>query len=246
MSFVRPVLPDKPIRVPAGWKIHSYRLQDVQPSEVLKIEGYPNTKGWLIFDSELLFFEYEKRNLILDMGWFPQSDPNGEFILRIIKNEKWSEREIICETRDLNEITSVIEDTMLKISLENGDFKVRARNLKLQSLCPEGGWRFVHNQFFELDPQSEMIVEGLPNNDGWQLLNQDLLFLEAYSNEKLKLKLDWIPAHDPKGRYVAQVINEKFTRRPLAEIQTKHKVEVVEFINQMMLTAHKLKLRRIA
>lgn len=47
--------------------------------------------------------EYENQ-IILDLGWYPELDPNGSFIIYVIKNYNWNTPIISEKTKSFDEL----------------------------------------------------------------------------------------------------------------------------------------------
>lgn len=63
------------ILVPTGWRVDWYQFYEVDPTA--EMMHY--------FDSPTLLMMYHQHaNLLLDMSWQPESDPKGEFILKLL------------------------------------------------------------------------------------------------------------------------------------------------------------------
>ncbi|MDW3194882.1 MAG: hypothetical protein R8G66_21085 [Cytophagales bacterium] len=61
--------------VPTGWKVDWHQFYEVDPNEAMMH----------YFDSPTLLLMYHQHaNLLLDMSWQPECDPEGEFIVKLI------------------------------------------------------------------------------------------------------------------------------------------------------------------
>ena len=73
-----------PLRIPSGWMVTQNHFYDIVPSEVLN-EGrldYP-------FVQDVLQLHNQHLRMTLDLGWYPDGDPNGSFRLVLIQ---WDEQ----------------------------------------------------------------------------------------------------------------------------------------------------------
>ena len=72
----------QPLRIQAGWKIqyNSFTEYDIE------IHGLNDL---LELNEDLLQLYNEKANLIIDLGWYPSHNIDGNYILRLVKNYKW-------------------------------------------------------------------------------------------------------------------------------------------------------------
>ena len=220
----------QPIQVPSGWIVQNDKFCDVDPERIDEMEGYTFDEKWFYLESELLVCEYEKGGTkwTLDMGWYPEYQPDGQFVLSLLKNLDWDNQKFPCETRSIAKIAQAVNETMLSLSRENGDLTVESGDAQLQGLRPLHGWRFARNEFFDLDPNSNLTI------DEWKLFHENLLQLESWNDEKYRIEMGWFPAHDPDGSYIAKLINEDLENPLLDEFSTKNKDEIVEYLNQAM------------
>ena len=220
----------QPIQVPSGWVVQINKFCDVDPERIDELEGYTFDEKWLYLENELLVCEYQKNGTkwTLDMGWSPEYDPDGEYILLLVKNDDWRNIETVKETRAITKIVQAVNETMLRLSQENRDFVVESGDAQLQALRPLHGWRFVKNEFFEIDPSSDI------TSNEWRLFHESLLRLEAWNDSKYRIEMGWFPSHNPYGLYVAKLINEDLEKPLLEEFSTKERAEIVEYVNEAM------------
>ncbi len=228
-------VPLQPLRFPAGWVVKGNKFHDLEPKGEIKVKGFVNDDGWALFESELLFVKHEKQQIILDMGWSPQYDPAGKFVLDLVKgNYLQSDPVTIHETSDKAEMVEAVNATMLRISRKGGDYAVEGEGLVLQELCITGGWRVTRNQFFDLVPQPELKVRGLPNEDGWALFGPHMLQLETYLDRAYKIDLSWEPAHDQTGRYIVRLVQQENWAQPVKQYETQNKEEAGRIVTRSM------------
>jgi hypothetical protein len=48
-------------------------------------------------------------SLILDIGWYPSFDPNGEFIIYLIQYDSWDDPIIKCTAKSISDLKGLIE-----------------------------------------------------------------------------------------------------------------------------------------
>lgn len=104
------------LSIPYGWKIMWNELPETDPDTLEK-----DSMEWLVFSEDILYIEKEKtelnkEKLALDLGWYPEADPNGEFCLYVIKDDNWAEPEEAFRSRSVSEISDIIEDLLRKYS----------------------------------------------------------------------------------------------------------------------------------
>ena len=72
----------QPLRLQAGWKIEYNNFSEYD----MEIHGESNS---FELNEDLLQLCHEKRGLVIDLGWYPAHDPNGNYILMLVKDYKW-------------------------------------------------------------------------------------------------------------------------------------------------------------
>lgn len=103
------------------WVVHHNRLMDLEPFDAASVE-HPIESGWqLLFTEDLFAATNEEKGLAVDVGWFPDGDPQGSFVislctLRNSKRRNGSTRLVPGEmirqvrTRRLAEVVQAIDD----------------------------------------------------------------------------------------------------------------------------------------
>jgi hypothetical protein len=110
---------------------------------------------------------------------------------------------------------------------------IKMDDLQLQALQVPNGWRVQWNQFFDIEPGAAVEIEGLPENDPWELFPQDLLQLK-YDNGNLIIDLGWLPEADPDGQYILTLVEDENWTQPTSVYESKTKEEIVKHINLLM------------
>lgn len=109
------------------------------------------------------------------------------------------------------------------------------KNIKLQQLRIPKGWQIIKNIFFDVNPTKELKIKGLPDNDGWVLFEQELLFAIDEKSEWI-IDMGWITEYDPEGEFSLSLVKKDYRiSDPIIICQTKNKDEIVEAINKTML-----------
>ena len=104
------------LSIPHGWKTMWNELSVTDPGALKK-----DSREWLLFSEDILYIEKEKtvlnkEKLALDLGWYPEADPNGEFCLYVIKDDNWTEPKEAFRSRSVSEIADKIEELLMKYS----------------------------------------------------------------------------------------------------------------------------------
>jgi len=68
------------LRIPAGWLVWKNHFYDVTPDQVL--DG--NQLGFPFYE-DILHLKNNTLGLTLDLGWYPEGDPNGSYKLCVVK-----------------------------------------------------------------------------------------------------------------------------------------------------------------
>ncbi len=105
----------QPLRIPGGWTVLYNKLEDLEPEELP-----PDDRGWLFsFNEDILHIyttarrkrnkQVETQKLVLDLGWYPDSDPSGSFRLEAILNDDWINPLLTFSSRSKQEIVDTLE-----------------------------------------------------------------------------------------------------------------------------------------
>lgn len=81
------------IRIGSGWQIAYHRLLRLSPDRAEEVDtNVPGVSIWhLHFNEDLLQIINPDRGLLVDVGWYPDSDPAGAFRLVIVRRRTGSE-----------------------------------------------------------------------------------------------------------------------------------------------------------
>ncbi|MDR1285062.1 MAG: hypothetical protein LBJ88_02550 [Campylobacteraceae bacterium] len=100
----------QPVKVPVGWVITYNNFFDIDP---LKIKN--DDILWDNFTEDLFQIKNEHKNILLDLDWYPEMNPNGNYCIKLIQDNNWEEPLIDINNKDKKEIVEIIE----KILIEN-------------------------------------------------------------------------------------------------------------------------------
>ncbi|ENQ3106209.1 hypothetical protein ACEOWJ_002215 [Bacillus cereus] len=98
------------LRIPELWSVTYNGFLEINPEELEK-----GDKIWLSFTQDLLQLEFTQKDIILDVGWYPEGDPDGMYGLELIKNKNWHEPLETFDTRNKEEVVQAIEMLLLKV-----------------------------------------------------------------------------------------------------------------------------------
>ena len=97
----------QPLRIPPGWKMMWSKLECQEP-ETLD----PEDRAWLftyVEDMVYLVREGRTQTLALDLGWYPDGDPQGAYRLEAILDNNWNDPLLSLTTRSTREVTETME-----------------------------------------------------------------------------------------------------------------------------------------
>jgi hypothetical protein len=83
-------LKHQPLRIPAGWTVSYNSFYEVDPGSDTYIEGLPNGNAWGLSSQDLLQISNSHYDVLVDLGWVPDEDPNGSFVVQVIRETDWS------------------------------------------------------------------------------------------------------------------------------------------------------------
>ncbi|WP_143288153.1 hypothetical protein [Calothrix rhizosoleniae] len=110
-----------PLRIPTGWKVTHNRFYEFDPHQNPTLEGVYQDNPWLVFVENLLQLQHTPYPFLIDLGWYPEADPKGNFRLSLIKNQDWNQPLRIYESKSGSAIVEKIEDWLREIGLKFGN-----------------------------------------------------------------------------------------------------------------------------
>jgi len=98
----------QPLRIPAGWNIIQNNFTDI---DVTQFDS--DDEIWLGMVQDIAMISRlvgKETKITIDLGWYPDNAPNGEYHLQVIKNTDWEQPlEEFC-SRDYRMITDKMEE----------------------------------------------------------------------------------------------------------------------------------------
>lgn len=113
----------QPLRIPEQWKVDYNTFIDTDPKEMEKMS--PLKRG-LIFTGSLLQMSFERDGLVLDLGWYPEGDPQGKYGLVLLRGNDWGKPLVSYSTSLKEDIVQKIEELLWRSVI--GDFKGETNN----------------------------------------------------------------------------------------------------------------------
>lgn len=105
----------QPLRIPPNWTMKLNKLKDIDPQTLA-----PEDETWLFaFNEDIISMESvitrkqnkqsEEQKLIIDLGWYPDGEPEGNFILQAVLNEDWVDPLMKFSSLNKDEIVKMLE-----------------------------------------------------------------------------------------------------------------------------------------
>lgn len=103
----------QPLRIPSGWEIVFNKFLEIDVKDCLV-----DDENWLDFTEDITYIKRKnkKYDVGIDLGWYPDADPQGEFHVKVILNENWENPIIEYITRERGKVVETIEDLLLRYS----------------------------------------------------------------------------------------------------------------------------------
>lgn len=105
----------QPLRIPGGWTMVYNKFRDIDPQTLS-----PEDEKWLsAFNEDILLLNYklvrkrnkqtEEQEIAVDLGWYPDGEPDGKFRLQAIMNKDWNDPLLDYSSRNKDEIVKTLE-----------------------------------------------------------------------------------------------------------------------------------------
>ncbi len=104
-----------------GWQVLYNEFYSIEPTEEITPEGSNIMPSWSLFSSTLLQLLHDKKQILIDMGWGPESDPEGAFHIIMVRTDDqyWEHPLVEFSSRNKDEIVAKLNELMLAVS--NGE-----------------------------------------------------------------------------------------------------------------------------
>lgn len=99
------------LRIPAGWEVVFNKFLEID------IEDCPlDNENWIDFTEDITYLRRKSRkyNIGIDLGWYPDTDPQGAFHVKVILDENLEKPVMECVARERKEVVKTIEDLLLR------------------------------------------------------------------------------------------------------------------------------------
>ncbi|MFC4777155.1 hypothetical protein ACFO9Q_10215 [Paenibacillus sp. GCM10023252] len=112
-----------PLRISIGWKVCWNTFFEINPDEFINKDFEYKWE----FNEDIFQFVHESQRKILDLGWYPETDPKGQFHLKLImqcdneddQSNAWQDPLISYKTRNYYELILKIEEILNEVSHGN-------------------------------------------------------------------------------------------------------------------------------
>jgi hypothetical protein len=107
---VIPLAADEPLqalRISEGWMVSYNSFCEV---------NVDHPDAWTLLKESLLQLKHERRNRLLDLGWYPEGEPDGRFVMRLYEGDFTGTLLQKHETKDRAEIVGGIERLLEEVT----------------------------------------------------------------------------------------------------------------------------------
>lgn len=116
----------QPLRIPGGWTVAFNKLEDVEPEELSpEDERWPGS-----FVEDILYIyrdclrkkkkQLERQRLGIDLGWYPDGDPAGSFLLQAVLNDNWMSPLLEFTSRSKKDVVNMLEKWLFSEFMYSG------------------------------------------------------------------------------------------------------------------------------
>ncbi|HOP19821.1 MAG TPA: hypothetical protein PK585_07050 [Amphiplicatus sp.] len=100
--------PLRALRIPEGWTIEYNSFDDIP---------LDHPEAWsLVFKASLFMAKHYRRNVLVDLGWLPDEDPSGAYVLRAFENDFTGKELFRLDTRSDIAAVDALESLLLRIT----------------------------------------------------------------------------------------------------------------------------------
>jgi hypothetical protein len=110
-------IPLQPLRIPACWEVEINQFYQVRPTDSYFVEGLTNGNIWELFVPDMLFLRHTTADIGVDLGWCPEAEPEGSFLLQAIFGEDWARPAVRFETKIFDEAVGKLEFVLQMVPL---------------------------------------------------------------------------------------------------------------------------------
>lgn len=99
------------LSIPSGWNMVINIFYYIKLSEMEK-----DNKLYITLSQDLMYIEKKGRKVTLgiDVGWYPEMDPDGCYRIQVIRNDEWEKPLEKFESRDIDQVINKVEEFLEK------------------------------------------------------------------------------------------------------------------------------------
>lgn len=97
------------ISVSSGWEVAYHQFYDIHPDHPVTVANCPNGDMSELFKSTLWVARHEASGLMIDVGWAPEADLSGEFVVRLVLAGDYSSPRREATTREPDQAVAIVE-----------------------------------------------------------------------------------------------------------------------------------------
>ena len=107
-------MPDnlQPVRIPPQWSLLWNHLRPIEPGDLAE-----DDPAWLFtFVQDMLYLRKnsDEQSVAIDLGWYPEGDPQGAYELVTILNDDWNNPLLAFTSLSTQEIVETMEHWLLE------------------------------------------------------------------------------------------------------------------------------------
>ena len=111
-------IPLQPLRIPIGWTVAYNEFTEIEPYSDIKVVGLPDEDVWELFLQDLLQLKHKRHNVLIDLGWTPEADPNGSYDLTVLKNQDWDNPLFHYESKNKDDVVDKINFWLSRVTYD--------------------------------------------------------------------------------------------------------------------------------
>ena len=121
-------IPLQPLRISKGWAVGYNEFTEIEPYSDIKVIGLPDEDVWELFLQDLLQLKHEAYGILIDLGWTPEADPEGSYLLRVLKNEDWRNPLYYYESKNKDDIVDKINYWLSRVTYQLDKFETTQKS----------------------------------------------------------------------------------------------------------------------
>ncbi|MMZ62221.1 hypothetical protein D1872_244180 [compost metagenome] len=98
------------LQIPEDWQVKWNHFYDVPPASFVD-DSFPHRYELV---EDIFYFKSEVRKRSLDLGWYPEMSPTGEYALYLLRigqdGEDWAQPIIEYRTKDITQVIRKIQE----------------------------------------------------------------------------------------------------------------------------------------